>query len=68
MNISSSSSFILNASEYDNKTKHVKPERVIPDNITFSSQFYAKGNFQIPSFQNRPGNNTINKELLCNYK
>lgn len=66
--MNSSSSFILNASEYDNKTKHVKPERVIPDNISYSSHFYATGNFQIPSFQNRPGNNTINKELLCNHK
>lgn len=68
MNISSSSSFILNASEYDTKTKHVKPPRIIPDNISYSSQFYVKDKNQIPSFQNRPGNNTINMELLCNHK
>lgn len=67
MNISSSSSFILNASEYD-KNKHVKPPRIIPDNISYSSQFYVKDKNQIPSFQNRPGNNTINMELLCNHK
>ncbi len=32
------------------------------------AEAYVKDKKQIPSFQNRPGNNTINMELLCNHK
>lgn len=41
-------------------------EVVEPDTIAFSSKFYAK--HHIPSYQERPGNNTINANVYNKYK
>ena len=53
------------ASPYNKKDEYVKhaPEA---DTIAFSSYFYARNH--IPSYQNRPGNNTLKKELYQKYK
>jgi len=53
------------ASPYNKKEEYLihAPE---PDTIAFSSYYYA--NNHIPSYQNRPGNNTLNKELYHKYK
>lgn len=37
-------------------------EHIPADAGAFASQFYAKSH--IPSYQNRPGNNTINSDLV----
>jgi len=58
------SSIAKNASEYDN-TPTIKTH-IEPDTIAYSSQFYAK--HHIPSIQERPGNNTINKEIYTKFK
>jgi hypothetical protein len=58
------SSIALNASVYDNST-FIPPQKIEPDTISYSSQFYAKNH--IPSFQERPGNNTINTHLLSKF-
>jgi len=57
-------SFIDNASPYTKGV--VLVEKVEPDTIAFSSKFYAK--HHIPSYQERPGNNTINSEIYNKYK
>ncbi len=57
-------SFIDNASSY--KKGNVEKEKVEPDTIAFSSKFYAK--HHIPSYQERPGNNTINSDIYNKYK
>jgi len=54
----------MNASVYDN-SPFVK-ERVEPDAIAFASHFYAKNH--IPAIQERPGNNTIDKDVYKKYK
>jgi|688.fasta_scaffold734856_2 hypothetical protein len=59
------SSLLINASIYDN-SPFVTPSKIEPDTIAYSSQFYAKNH--IPSSQERPGNNSINKEVYIKYK
>lgn len=57
-------SFADNASPYDNNV-FIPPDKQIPDTISYSSQFYAKTH--IPSFEERPGNNTIDTHLLSKF-
>lgn len=52
-----------NASDYDNSPYTV--QRIEPDAIAYTSQFYAKTH--IPSYQERVGNNTINKDIYIKY-
>ena len=60
----------MNKSIADNATSYTKgvvqKENVEPDTIAFSSKFYAK--HHIPSYQERPGNNSINPEIYQKYK
>lgn len=63
-NFLNTSSIAKYASEYDN-TPTTKTHTE-PDTIAFSSQFYAKNH--IPSLQERPGNNTISKEVYTKFK
>lgn len=60
----------MNKSIADNATSYTKgvvqKENVEPDTIAFSSKFYAK--HHIPSYQERPGNNTINSDIYNKYK
>lgn len=61
----------MNKSLADNATPYFKgvkcnKEIVEPDTIAFSSKFYAK--HHIPSYQERPGNNTINANIYNKYK
>lgn len=58
------SSIALNAMPYDNSP--VVKTHLEPDAIAYSSQFYAK--HHIPAIQERPGNNTINKDIYHKYK
>lgn len=58
------STLAMNSSEYDNSPYN--KEHVQPDTIIYSSYFYAKNH--IPSLQERPGNNTINKDVYKKYK
>lgn len=58
------SSIAYNASPY--KKGDVIKENVEPDTIAYSSKFYAR--HHIPSYQNRPGNNTINEVIYQKYK
>lgn len=59
----------MNKSIADNAISYTKgevvPEKVEPDTIAYSSKFYAK--HHIPSYQERPGNNTINTEIYNKY-
>jgi len=59
------STLLINASVYDN-TPFKTPEKIEPDTIAYSSQFYAKNH--IPSSQERPGNNSINPQIYQKYK
>lgn len=54
-----------NASSY-NKKDIINEEKIEPDTIAFSSKFYAYNH--IPSYQERPGNNTLNKNIYNKYK
>lgn len=56
---------LKNASIYDNSPL-MTPEKIEPDTIAYSSQFYAKNH--IPSSQERPGNNSINPVIYDKYK
>jgi hypothetical protein len=60
----------MNKSIADNAMSYTKGEvtveKVEPDTIAYSSKFYAK--HHIPSYQERPGNNTINNEIYNKYK
>ena len=58
------SSIAYNASPYSKG--EVKGVAMEPDTIAFSSQFYAKNH--IPSYQERPGNNTLSQEIYHKYK
>lgn len=58
------SSIAINAMPYDN-TPSIKTH-IEPDAFAYSSQFYAKNH--IPAIQERPGNNTINKDIYQKYK
>lgn len=57
-------SIAYNASSYDN-SPFVPPQKQTPDTISYSSQFYAKNH--MPSFEERPGNNTIDTHLLSKF-
>jgi hypothetical protein len=57
------SSIAINAMPYDNSP--VIKTHVEPDAIAYTSYFYAKNH--IPAIQERPGNNTINKEVFHKY-
>lgn len=57
------SSIALNAMPYDNSP--IEKTKIEPDAIAYSSQFYAK--HHIPAIQERPGNNTINKDVYQKY-
>jgi hypothetical protein len=59
------STLLINASTYDNSTFKTPP-RIEPDTFAYSSQFYAKDN--IPSADERPGNNSINPQIYHKYK
>lgn len=56
-------SIIDNVSLYDDSP--YIPIRVEPDTLTYSSQFYAK--HHIPSYQLRPGNNTLANDMYIRY-
>jgi len=58
------SSIAFNAMPYDNSP--VSKTHIEPDAIAYTSQFYAK--HHIPAIQERPGNNTINKDIYHKYK
>ena len=58
-----SSSIAKNASDYDNTPYTV--QRIEPDAVSYASQFYAKTH--IPSFQERPGNNTFKTDVYTKY-
>ena len=58
------SSIALNAMYYDNSP--IIKTHIEPDAIAYCSQFYAK--HHIPAIQERPGNNTINKDIYHKYK
>ena len=58
------SSIAYNASPY--KKGEVNGVRMEPDTIAYSSQFYAPNH--IPSYQERPGNNTLGQEVYRKYK
>ena len=53
-----------NASPY-NKKDVINKEKVEPDTVSFSSKFYAPNH--IPSYQERPGNNTLKQEVYTKY-
>ncbi len=53
-----------NASSFSKGNYNI--EIIEPDTIAFSSKFYAKNH--IPSYQERPGNNTINSVIYNKYK
>ncbi len=58
------SSIADNAGFY-NKKIPIQKTQVEPDAVAYSSQFYAP--HHIPSYQERPGNNTIKQEVYARY-
>lgn len=59
------SSIADNASPF-NKRDVITKTVVEPDTVTYSSNFYAP--HHMPSYQERPGNNTLKTSIYSTYK
>ena len=59
------SSIAENASPF-NKRDIIKKTVVEPDTVTYSANFYAP--HHMPSYQERPGNNTLKGSIYAAYK